>query len=735
MIVTKKRLSLPSMLALLTSIFVLAQIYLLLVNASTTRFFDTAVSTSLTTQILHSNIFIMGLLKFLASQLLIYTLFVGLIWYLAVSIGELFSLREDTTYTFGIALLLVSYICVLSANYYFVPHSFFSNLIRTTFLTDPLLDTPIRYTLTLTSWILFTVGCLAVTNMVFSLGKKRNGARHVTALLLGAVIILGSINFHTKTASPLPSGTSAKPNIIIIGIDAMRPDFVGYYNKGVTITPHIDAFLQSGIPFSDAYTALPRTFPSWTSILTGSYPIHTGARGNNTDLSEIAVDATLPKSLQKAGYETIYSTDDTRFNNTNASFGFDHVVTPPMGLNDFLIGTVNDFPLSNLIITTPLGRLLFPYNYANHGTPITYDPKNFTHLLNEALQQREQKPLFMAVHFTVTHWPFYWFNDKLAGECNEICRYQAGIGAADKQMAKFFEILQANKLLDHAIVILLSDHGMSMGLPGDRVTSVDHYQGDKAHAKKLTVMKYSSAPAFSMDFKHNYGIDTSYGYGGDILSLTQSHAVLAFKGYGVDIGKAHSVSERILLMDIAPTILDLLQLPPLAHSDGISLKPLLLSSTDKLDTKNQRPLFFETSFTIEEIEKEGISVDKVLAKTVQLYRMDPKTGLIFIKKDAEQSMDKNKQEAIMQGDWLLAQYPESIRTELSHNTNSVDSSYQIHAEPPYMVLVNLKTGQWTMELDNAFAKTAPLKSLKDQLYTFYGSEIAPVAKSQVALKP
>jgi arylsulfatase A-like enzyme len=728
MTVTKKRASLPKMLAILTGLFVLAQVLLLMINVSTTKFFDTAVSSSLTSQILHSSIFVTGLLRFLASQLLIYTLFVGLIWYLAISVGELFSLRYITTYMLGIALLFISFIAILSANYRFIPHSFFSNLIRTQ-LANPLLDTPIRYAFFLSSWILVTTACLAISHLFFSLAKKQNCLRHVTVLIIATVILLANVNFNFHTTPIIPTATTEKPNIIMIGIDAVRPDFVGFYNKGVTNTPHIDAFLASSTHFANALTALPRTFPSWASILTGSYPKHSGARGNNTDLSEIVVDATLPKTLQQAGYETIYSTDDTRFNNTNSLFGFDHVITPPMGLNDFIIGTVNDFPLSNLIIPMPLGQLLFPYNYANHGTPITYSPNNFLQLLNQALQQREQKPLFIAVHFTVTHWPFYWFNDKLSDECREMCRYQAGISAADKQMANFFKLLQTNKLLDHAIVVLLSDHGTSMGLPGDRITFADHYQGNnRANIKKLPIAKYANAPAFTQDFYHDYGIDTSYGYGGDILSLKQYHTILAFKGYGVDLGKIHAVPDRVLLMDIAPTILDLLHLPALMHADGISLKPYLFSPNNTALTNNQRPLFFESSFTLEEIEKEGISVDKVLAKTVKLYRMDPKSGLVFIKKEAERGMNKNKQEGIIQGNWLLAQYPESTRWELLHD-NSKGINHQARIEPAYMVLVNLKTRDWTMELDSAFAKTAPLESLKEQLYGFYGKEITPIGVS------
>ncbi len=714
--------SLSKALILLTSLFVGAQLVFLFVSALTSKMFDTAVASSITAQILHSKIFITGVAQLLVSQLLIYAGLIYLVWYTSTALGEQFALRQHTTYRLGLIVLITSFVFILSANYCLAPHSFFANLMRDNFFHDHLDDLPVRYFYFLSGWILLAIGCLASTHLLFSLFRRQHLIRHTTMLvLLSGLVLITGMNTWLSKPTPINIATTEKPNIIIIGIDAVRPDFVGFYNKAVTHTPNIDAFLKSGIHFSNAYTALPRTFPSWTSILTGTYPIHNHARGNNIDLAELNLQNTLPKILQQQGYETIYSTDDTRFNNTNELLGFDRVITPPMGLNDFLIGTMNDFPLSNLLVPTAIGRLLFPYNYANHGTPITYSPNNFLQLLNQTLSHRQHKPLFIAVHLTMTHWPFYWFNDHLSSICQELCRYQAGIAAADTQMAAVMNSLQANKLLDHAIVILLSDHGTAMGLPGDRMTAADHYQGNKNNIKQLSVMKYSGTPDQSTDYQHDYGVDTSYGYGGDILSMKQYHALLAFQGYGINIGQPHDVQDRVLLMDIAPTLLELLKLSPLANTDGISLQPYLLN-TYPGNQSNQRPLFLESSFTLEEIEKEGISAAKVLEKTAKLYRMDPKTGLVFIKRDAERGMNQNKQQAILQGDWLLAHLPEAAKNRLVATKNG-STLYEAYIIPPRFVLINMKTKNWTLELDTHFAHTAPLQSLKNQLDKFYGAEV------------
>lgn len=714
-----KKTNLLRSLILLTILFIATQILFAWINFLTSQMLDSFISLSMTSEVLRLKIFIVGSLKFIFSQIVIYAALVFVIWYMAMSLGEFIKLTRNKTYLVGIFLWFNSVIYILAANTYFVPNSFFAKLIRNSLFQHSLSSTALQYILGITTGILLTAIIFALLNLVTSFYQKRNILRHTNALLF-AIVILSLLSFDKLAAKSLPLSiaTETQPNIIIIGLDAMRLDCIGENNKQNVYTPHIDSFLNSSIQFSNSYTTLARTFPSWTSILTGSYPLHNLARGNNTDLDFIRLTETLPKQLKLAGYETIYGTDDTRFNNTNESFGFDHIISPPMGVNDFLLGTINDFPLSNLLIPTPIGKLLFPYNYANHGTALTYTPDNFLQLIRNRLHQRDPKPLFMAVHFTLTHWPFYWFNDKQALNINTMERYRLSLQAADNQFNQFLTVLSENKLLDHSIVILLSDHGIAMGLPGDRLVTPAKYQGDAENIKKITNSTYST--------NHNFGIDTSYGYGGDLLSLEAYHILLAFKGYGVNLGHAETVTDRVSAMDIAPTLLALLHLPAMKLSDGISLLPYF--SNPHLTQNTNRPFFIETTFSPEEIQKENISVGDVLQKTLQFYRVVPETGLVFIKNNAETAMNKDKQFGILQGDWLLVRYPKSTRTRLiSNNSHPEGLTFEDYQVPAYLVLVNLKSGQWTTELNTSFALVSPAKTLLEQLSAFYGNELGEVS--------
>jgi hypothetical protein len=327
------------------------------------------------------------------------------------------------------------------------------------------------------------------------------------------------------------------------------------------------------------------------------------------------------------------------------------------------------------------------------------------------------KPLFLAIHLTISHWPFYWFNDQQAATATVLTRYQHGISAADHELKLVLSLLKNDHLLDNALVVLLSDHGTSLGLTNDRIISAKNYMGNTNNIKKLTLTQYANTPEFSLDFKHDFGVDTTYGYGGDVLSFTQTHAMLSFKGYGFKLADAKQIRDPVSLMDITPTILSLIHAPIVKHTDGESLATVLLEEKNK--RPHQRDLFFETTFSLPEIEKETINVSKVVAKTASLYELNPATGLISILASEEKLMNSQKQHGLLRGDWFLAHYPK--KTNITYDKKLKELSFI--TSPAYFVLVNVKTGQWTTEINNQFAKQAPMHSMQQALDNMYGQEM------------
>ncbi len=711
---TKKKFASPlSLIIALTIIAIAGQIIFFVIHYKVSDLLDSFVQSTLKTEMFHA-VILFPIIGFILIQIMSYCLFIAWNWFASTSISELFNLSQKMRFWLTIFIWFSCSAMVLSLNNYFFQDSFFAELIPISF-----------YVLYISLFFFSFTALLAYVNCFL------HKSHLITAsLFLALVLVFCGFHFYNQYQSqlyPKSESSSSQPNIIFIGLDSVRPDFVNFYSKRKINTPHIDAFLNAATIFNEAYTPLARTFTSWMSILTSLHPKNSHARINLADPEGIKAEETLAKRLKGVGYETIYATDEKRFSNITERYGFDHIIGPDIGINDFVIGGLNDFPLTNLLIDTSLGRILFPYNYANRAAAITYDPENFLELVKLGLTNRTHKPLFLAIHFCISHWPYTWAQDNQPQNFTLPERYQSSVEAVDKQLGELLVILQKNKLLDHSIVVLLSDHGTTVGLLGDRTIAEKNYVGDRSKIKLVKVFKLSTTTQDNNAAReNNFTINTSYGQGTDILSLKQYHILLAFKGFGI---KTHpqQINERVSLVDIAPTILDFLNLSPFKKTDGFSLKGFLLNTS--FPNLASRPLFLETGFSVSEIEKKDIHADKVIKQSIRIYALNPFTGQLFVPKASEKNVNRDKEYAILKGDWLLASLPESKRLRLalsSKNTLSKKLELTTETKPAYFVIANIRNGNWSIGLDSPIAKQAPLKDLLQQFKEFYGDEIKGV---------
>ena len=69
-----------------------------------------------------------------------------------------------------------------------------------------------------------------------------------------------------------------KTNVLLITIDTLRADHIGVYGYKPAETPTIDGLARSGLRFEHAYSQVPFTLASHTSLLTGTYPFHNGVQ-------------------------------------------------------------------------------------------------------------------------------------------------------------------------------------------------------------------------------------------------------------------------------------------------------------------------------------------------------------------------------------------------------------------------------------------------------------------------
>jgi len=630
-----------------------------------------------------------GIFGFLAAELVVHLCFALLVFGFAICTGRVLRLLPGQVVRFSFLLWFDMLLLVLLANAFFFPNSHFAGFFET-FLSHPWLLLLMGIcsilpcvTLTFSAWYILSVLYAGVVK------HHAVAVFLILGLSLSFILFLLSGNFGKNL--PVSGLQQNRPNIILVGIDSLRPDFLGFSGSDLK-TPHLDRFLQKSVFFPETLTPLARTYPSWVSILTGLYPVRSGIRTNLLDTSKHDFGDTLPSILQRAGYHTIFATDESRFSNIDHRYGFDQVVTPPQGFNDFLLGSVNDFPLSNLLVNTALGQWLFPWSYGNRAAYALYQPDTFLTWLKHAFQVQGDRPVFLAVHLCLPHFPYVWNSLPLNGKVS-LHHYHSAIERVDGQFADLMHLLQKNHFLDHAVVILLSDHGEAVEIPGDRITDPDLYVSK--------IPKMAMIPKFYPPSAANEEMDMSGGHGTDVLGLPQYHSVMAFRTFGVAPFQPGMVTGMTSLLDIRATVLDYLKIA--AHSDGVSLLSLMTAQGAR--QVQDRDLYLESDFSPEAVRSVHPEEKRVLFEGINYFRIDPVTTHIVVKDSMFKLILSSKQFADYRGKWALAFYPGQNNTMTP-------------------VLVNLETGKWTTDLSTSFAKQSPMQSMLRRMRGFFGEDFS-----------
>jgi arylsulfatase A-like enzyme len=94
-----------------------------------------------------------------------------------------------------------------------------------------------------------------------------------------------------------------RPNVLLIMTDQQRADCIGVAGNPVLRTPHMDRIANEGVHFSNAFCSNPFCMPSRASFVTGRYPHAHRCWDNGVPLSEDTV--TLADHLAKEGYHTL----------------------------------------------------------------------------------------------------------------------------------------------------------------------------------------------------------------------------------------------------------------------------------------------------------------------------------------------------------------------------------------------------------------------------------------------
>lgn len=337
-------------------------------------------------------------------------------------------------------------------------------------------------------------------------------------------------------AAPTPRSGDAPANFLLITVDTLRADHLGFHGYERNTSRFLDRFARESIAFRDASVQVPKTLPSMSSMMTSLYPEQAGVMANLHVLPRAR--RTLAEELQAHGFHTVAHTTNLLLNDRRGmDQGFDEFSsTSPMDaaeLTDWAIARLDagfegrffmwihyTDPHGPYDPPAPNDRLFVGDEHYDPTRKVVLDyeriPGFDPNLILGAVPIYQQEPL--KDHERRTERDFY------------VARYDGEIHYLDQQLGRLFSYLEETGALADTMVVFTSDHGEGLG-------EHDYY------------------------FEHGW-----------FVYQDQLHVPWLIRLPGQT---PRSIERPVELLDLAPTLVDLLGLPVTGHFQGTSLVPLV----------------------------------------------------------------------------------------------------------------------------------------------------------------
>ncbi|MGE5784477.1 MAG: sulfatase [Myxococcales bacterium] len=369
-----------------------------------------------------------------------------------------------------------------------------------------------------------------------------------------ALVLAGSVHLVSGCQRNGAQRTrSDAPNVLLIAADSLRPDRVD-----LSRAPNLATLRENAASFERAYTPLARTFPAWVSIATGQYPQHHGIRHMFPRWATRARPLdTLAGRLKTAGYRTSVVGDFAADIFRRIDLGYEHVRTPTFTMRELVREhLLKNAPWLMSFVHGSAMRWLFPVVVEMSEAT---DAQAVTKTAIDEIDRANQQPFFLTVFYSTTHFPYaapapYVHRFKQAGyegpfrfaKADTLNReemspadiaqvrglYDGAVYATDAAIGRLLDALKRRSLDHRTIVIVTADHGEEL---------------------------------------YEYG--RSQGHGDHLQSEAALRVPLLFAD--PTRPSRRRVSDPVSLVDLAPTVLDRLQLEALPRADGRSLVPVL----------------------------------------------------------------------------------------------------------------------------------------------------------------
>ena len=251
-----------------------------------------------------------------------------------------------------------------------------------------------------------------------------------------------------SACSPTPRGAPAQaPDVVLITIDTLRADRVGG-----ALTPAVNAVASRGARFLAARTTAPLTLPAHVSLMTGAIPPATGVRLNGVHRFDSSRPA-LAMLFKDAGRDT-------------AAFIGAFVLDRQFGLAAGF-DTYDDQIARSA--SAPL-RL-----EAERPASAVADRASAWIRGRQTASPAASRPYFLWAHFYDPHTPYTPPADALARAGGDA--YDGEVAYADAEIGRLLRAVSAASADRPTLIVILGDHGESLGEHGERTHGMLLYDG------------------------------------------------------------------------------------------------------------------------------------------------------------------------------------------------------------------------------------------------------------------
>jgi len=491
----------------------------------------------------------------------------------------------------------------------------------------------------------------------------------VAASALGVLLVLGLLGWERQGKAPPRAG----PNLLILAADGLRPDHLSGNGYSRPTSPNIDRLMREGTRFRETLVQVPRTAPSWATLLTsqwaGRHPLRHTLVGSEVLATPFV---TLASALGEAGWQTAVVSDYAGDLFSRFRFGFQRVRAPAFNFPDLIRQRMLVTHVA-LLPWTALVPGLFP---ERGQLPELTDPAPLLRSTLRTLEDfRSEAPFALVVFASMTHFPYaapsphegqfiardyqgpWRFGATPQMEVPPgstpptpediaalVGNYDAAVLSFDTLVGELLSELERRGLADSTLVVLLSDHGEHLADEG-----------------------------------------LGLGHGEHLWGSASLRIPFALRLPG-RVAAGRTVEQRARALDVAPTLLELLSVPAPDTFQGRSLASLVAPGGTVPELPDA-PALIETDFWFS--DRDGQRYQQVRIPYPWVYEtatVEP-SGDIALKPEWEKTVEAAKHRGLYLGRWKLLELPtpQGVQVELYDVVADPRETHNVAAEHPEVV--------------------------------------------------